>query len=270
MIKSLVLVNTISNYDIYNLVTNTELRKNSGSFTLESGENGEFYVKKLNFDKINNLYSKDYKQLWANYYNTLSKIMPVNKSYGIVETDSREYFEISKKIDSSTIMNNGNSFEWKSFFNLFQKTLQYTTNLEDYCNKTGQQIGFDSSIWNFTINGLYFDLNPPRMEYSGALFARNNDFAHQNRTIFRNYNSLGIKTNTLATTILGMNKNFFIKDIPKNWLDVLCEELKSTIKKDSEREYFDSYLNGEDCVNFLFNKHPLEIIRDAKESLLKE
>lgn len=80
-----------------------------------------------------------------------------------------------------------------------------------------------------------------------------------------------MKTNLLATTIIGMRDgNFSIQNLPNNWLDILIEDLIESIPNISKKNKVESILSQKINFNPNFTKHPLDIILKEKQKEIEQ
>lgn len=233
------------------------------AFSLECGMLGKnIFYKKLNTKKIAERYSGDYIELWKEYYYKVRQYVELANFYGIIQTDYGDIFEISEYMQPNEILEN-TPIEWEKFYKVYLKILEEINKIiEQY----GGQIGIDTSIWNFTIDGKLFDLDPPRIfKGKDSIFSNEKDKGHYNRTFYRNFTEEGMKTNLLATILLGIKKgNIIIKNKSSNYLEQLLNSLIDTFK---EKEAIKGKLFGSNTNQLSdFTNHPIKIIRN----ILKE
>lgn len=194
------------------------------AFSIECGLLGEeFFYKVLNSKKIAERYDGDYIELWKEYYRTIKQYVDLIDYCGIMETDSGEIIEISKCIPKEKMIE-GTPIEWKKFYEIYLKILREINSLVKHYNG---KVGMDTSIWNFTINGELFDLDPPRL-FKGkeSVFSNKKDKGHYERTFYRNFTEEGMKTNLLATILLGLSKgNIIVNNKDANYISRLLEGL---------------------------------------------
>ena len=222
-----------------------------------------FFIKKLNVSKIKQLYKGDYLDLFSEYYKKIKVIVNTNSIIGLIE-DSGEIYEFSKLLKKEQFLDNANSFEWESVKSLFCKVLEYINNCCIYNKRTNEQIGFETAIWNFTIDGILFDLDPPKIlrKSEDSSFTRKEDESHIKRTIYRSFDEIGMKLNLLMTLLLGEKHNsFIIKNKPDNYIDELIEIImESFIEKEKCNYMLDRLQNGLSKEEFFIN-HPIELLR---------
>lgn len=239
------------------------------SNTISSGIiKDRIFYKKLNTEKIKNLYKGNYIELWENNYEILSKILPLNQVYGIIETEDESIYEFSEAIEEDKFLSGGAKQTWSQFEDLYIKILNYINTIIEYQKESKKIIGIETAIWNFTIDGKLFDLDPPRLlqEQEDSSFTKKHDINQAKRTIYRNFTEIGMKTNLLATTIIGMRDgNFSIPNLPNNWLDILIQDLIESIPNINKRNKMIKVLNGEKSFNPNFTKHPIDIILKEKQ-----
>lgn len=244
------------------------------SNTISSGiiEDNIFY-KKLNIDKIRQIYKGDYIELWKTNYKILSKIVPLNQIYGIIENEDGNIYEFSKAIQEDRFLSGGKAQTWSQFEDLYIKVLNYINTIIQYQKQSKKIIGMETAIWNYTIDGKLFDLDPPRLLQSqeDSSFTRKHDINQSKRTIYRNFTEIGMKTNLLATTIIGMRDgNFSIPNLPNNWLDILTQDLIQSIENGKKKDKIDGILNQKTKFNSNFTKHPIDIILKEKQKGLEQ
>ena len=223
----------------------------------------DIFIKKLNTDKIRHLYKGDYFNLFNEYYNKIKNILNTNQIFGLLEIEG-EVYEFSKFIDKENFLDDTNSFEWKDILELFELVLEYINNCVKYNIETSEIIGFETAIWNFTISGMLFDLDPPKIlrKFEDSSFTRKEDENHIKRTLYRSFDETGMKANLLVTILLGEKHNsYIIKNKPKNYIDVLI------------RKMFDSFIDRDKCINLhnglmlglsekeSFVDHPIKLLR---------
>lgn len=227
------------------------------SYTSVNGYIDEYFYKKLNMAKIRNRYNGDYVSLLIKYYKLLKKYVLCNKLYGIISNNG-DLFEISKRIDDSDILCDNRIISYEEVKNIFIKALEGIRNLEF---SDERNIGIDSSIWNYSKKGLLFDFDPPKLLEKDSLFIAPGDLDQEKRTIYRCFNYIGMRMNTLATIILGNNAwNFKVKDLPDDYLNDLINILLSSIDDIDQSNIIRELIYGEDVIND-FNNHPINIIR---------
>ncbi len=228
------------------------------AFSIECGLLGEeFFYKVLNSKKIAERYDGDYIELWKKYYRAIKQYVDLTDFCGIIETDSGEIIEISKCISKEKMIE-GTPIEWKKFYEIYLKILREINSLVKHYNG---KVGMDTSIWNFTINGELFDLDPPRL-FKGkeSVFSNKEDKGHYERTFYRNFTEEGMKTNLLATILLGLNKgNIIVNNKDTNYIERLLEGL---INSFDEQEIIKKKLFCNDNQFYGFENHPIKIIRD--------
>lgn len=243
------------------------------SNTISSGViEGRIFYKKLNMEKIRKVYQGDYIELWKNNYELLFKILPLNQIYGIIEKDDGSIYEFSKAIEEDKFLSGGTKQTWSQFEDLYIKILNHINTIIAYQKESKNLIGIETAIWNFTIDGKLFDLDPPRLLQlqENSSFTKKDDINQSKRTIYRNFTEIGMKTNLLATTIIGMRDgNFSIPNLPNNWCNILIQELIESIQNSGQRNKIETVLNGKAKFNPNFTKHPIDIILNEKEKRIK-
>lgn len=244
------------------------------SNTISSGIiKDRIFYKKLDTEKINNLYKGNYIELWKNNYEILSKILPLNQVYCIIENEDGNIYEFSEAIEEDKFLSGGAKQNWSQFEDLYIKILDYINTIVRYQKESKILIGIETAIWNFTIDGKLFDLDPPRLlqEQEDSSFTKKYDINQTKRTIYRNFTEIGMKTNLLATTIIGMRDgNFSIQNLPNNWLDILIEDLIESILNISKKNKVESILSQKINFNPNFTKHPLDIILKEKQKKIEQ
>lgn len=272
MIKDSFIINKLP-IDIVNYVicNANDTPKVKTSNTISNGIIGsEFFYKKLNSDKIRMLYNGNYIELWKENYEALCNVIPLNSIYGIIELNDGRIYEFSKKIEEDMFLSGGTIHSWDKLEELYKKILSYINKIIEYQSKNNKLLGIETAIWNFTIDGKLFDLDPPRFlkKQEDSSFTRKNDIDQSKRTLYRNFTEIGMKTNLLATIIIGLKDgNFSIPDLPKNWIDILINHLTNSIKSDSKRRKIEMILNGNSDFKSNFTKHPIDIILNKKNEL---
>lgn len=228
------------------------------AFSIECGLLGEeFFYKILNSKKIAERYSGDYIEFWKEYYRTIKQYVDLIDYCGIMETDSGEIIEISKCIPKEKMIE-GTPIGWEKFYEIYLKILREINLLVTHYNG---KVGMDTSIWNFTTNGELFDLDPPRL-FKGkeSVFSNKKDKGHYERTFYRNFTEEGMKTNLLATILLGLSKgNIIVNNKDTNYISRLLEGL---INSFDEQEVIKKKLFSNNNQFYDFENHPIKIIRD--------
>ncbi|MCI5702157.1 MAG: hypothetical protein MR266_05265 [Erysipelotrichaceae bacterium] len=259
---------------IYDNYTSKELEQilsftkhaNSGyptSNCIVKGKFNNIFFKKLNLTKICELYNDDYLLLFNEYYTILNKIIRINKIFGIIQNE-QGIFEFSELLDETKLLDDGNSFEWGEILNLFDKILIDINACGKYNDISEEKIGFETAIWNFTIDGILFDLDPPKILKTDidSSFTRKDDIDHKKRTLYRSFDEIGMKFNLLVTLILGEKHNsFIVKKQPSNYIEILIERIiKSSTNNLIKKQIIDNLVNGvSEKENFI--GHPIEIVR---------
>lgn len=227
------------------------------SYTSINGCIDEYFYKKLNMDKIRNRYKGDYASLLIKYYELLNKYVQCNKLYGII-SNGNDLFEITKRIDEENILCDNRSILFKEMKWIFEKALEGIRNLE--CSNE-KKLGIDSSIWNYSKEGLLFDFDPPKIMNENSLFTVPGDLDQKKRVIYRCFNYIGMRMNCLATIIIGNGAwNFKIIDLPDNYLQELLEIMLQSIRDDYQLNMIKNELYSEEFNND-FNNHPINIIK---------
>lgn len=237
---------------------------------IAKGKSNNIFFKKLNLTKIQKLYKDDYLSLFDEYYTILSKIIKTNRIFGIIQNE-KGIFEFSELLDESKLLDDGNSFEWVEILDLFDKILIDINACVRYNDISEEKIGFETAIWNFTIEGVLFDLDPPKILKNSidSSFTRKDDTDHKKRTIYRSFDEIGMKFNLLVTLILGEKHNsFIVKKQPNNYIKILVERIiKSSTTDLIKNQIIDNLVNGIlEKENFI--GHPIEIVR--REIMIRE
>ena len=221
------------------------------------------FIKKLNVSKIKHLYKGDYLNLFSEYYRKIRKIVNTNLIIGLLEYNG-EMYEFSNLLRNERLLDNSNSFEWEDIKILFCRVLEYINNCCIYNRETNEQIGFETAIWNFTIDGILFDLDPPKIlrKTEDSSFTRKEDESHIKRTIYRSFDEIGMKLNLLVTLLLGEKHNsFIIKNKPDNYIDELIEIIKDSFIEEEKYKYFVDKLQYGLSKEETFIDHPIELLR---------
>ena len=237
---------------------------------IAKGKLNNIFFKKLNLKKIRELYNDDYLLLFDEYYTILNKIISTNRIFGIIQNE-QGIFEFSELLDETKLLDAGNSFEWIEILNLFDKILIDINACTEYNNINEEKIGFETAIWNFTIDGVLFDLDPPKILKNNieSSFTRKDDINHTKRTLYRSFDEIGMKFNLLVTLMLGEKHNsFIIKNQPSNYIEILTEKIiKSSTNNLKKKWIIDNMVNGiPEKENFI--GHPIEIVR--REIMIRE
>ena len=232
------------------------------------------FIKKLNVNKIKHLYNGDYLDLFREYYKKIRKIVNTNIIIGLIDNNG-EIYEFSNLLSNEKLLDNANSFEWVDMKKLFCRVLEYINNCCRYNKDINEQIGFETAIWNFTIDGVLFDLDPPKLlrKFEDSSFTRKEDKNHIKRTIYRSFDEIGMKRNLLVTMLLGEKHNsFIIKHKPDNYIDELIEKIIESFTDKEKCIYLLDRLQNGLSQDETFVDHPIEILRrECKmRELLKE
>ena len=233
------------------------------SNSLKKGRKGNVFFKKLDVNKIKQLYGGDYIKLFYKYYNLISKIIKTNNIIGIINYEEYLY-EFSNYIDESKLLDNGNKFEWEELYKLFCFILEEINICVKYNAKNLNKIGFETAIWNFSIDGTLFDLDPPKilLNNEDSSFTRKDDINHCKRTIYRSFTEIGMKVNLLITLILGQRHNSFsIKNLPKDYLEILLNSIFESITSKELKEKLISEIKYGVNKDNMFINHPVELLR---------
>ena len=212
------------------------------------GEVNDVFFKKLNTTKIKKLYSGDYLSLFNEYYNLLQGKVKTNKIIALLYKDN-DIFEFSQLIAKEKFLDNANIFQWDDISNLFDIILLEINACVNYNKSSKIMLGIETAIWNFTIDGILFDLDPPKIlkKTEDTSFTRKEDINHIKRTIYRSFDETGMKINLLVTLILGEKHNsFIIKNKPDNYLIILLKKILDSYTKEDDRKnnFFNLFING--------------------------
>ena len=269
MIKNSYIIEKIPTETIKNAMKeNKNIPRVRTSNTIASGIiESHFFYKKLNSEKIRKLYKGNYIKLWKDNYEILKNIIPLNDIYCIVENEDGDIYEFSKIISEDKFLSGGTIQSWNDLEKLYVKILKYINRIIQYQKTSKQLIGIETAIWNFTIDGKLFDLDPPRFLRNGedSSFTRKEDINQCKRTIYRNFTEIGMKTNLLATVIIGLQDgNFFIPNLPGCWIDIFTRHLIQSIEDKNRRKIIEEILIGKANFKSKFTKHPIDIILEEK------
>lgn len=254
------LINSIKDYDNGYPTSNCLIK----------GSSNEVFIKKLNITKINSLFKGDYLLLFDEYYNVIRNLVKTNNILGIISYDGNIY-EFSKLLDKNKFLDDGNTFEWQKILELFDKILFEINNCIRYNYNKTEKIGFETAIWNFTIDGILFELDPPKIlkNKEDTSFTRKEDINHIKRTIYRSFDEIGMKTNLLVTLILGEKHNsFIIKNKPENYIEILIDRIIKSFTNNTVCEKFIINLRNGISKTDNFIDHPIEILR--REIMIRE
>ena len=266
-----VLFDVLTYADLCQILNTLEFSQSLKSYptsnSLIKGEKNGIFCKELNLNKINELYHGNYLLLFKKYYVILKQILPINNIYGLAFINNSLY-EFSESINRNQFLDEGNSFEFWQIKKLFNNILCYINNVLVFKEKSGIEIGFETAIWNFTIDGLLFDLDPPKLllKQENSTFTRKEDENHKKRTIYRSFSEIGMKTNLLVTFILGMKHNsFIVKNLPSDYLDILINDIINSINTEKVKQKFLKDLAFGVPREEMFLGHPIDIIRKEKK-----
>lgn len=240
---------------------------NSGyptSNCLAKGYKDNIFFKKLNKEKIKKLFGGDYVSLFDEYYRIIKRLIKTNNIFGITIDDNGDIYEFSELLEESKFLDNGNTFDWSEILSLFEKILFEINSCVRYNCSSEEKVGFETAIWNFNIDGVLFDLDPPKILKlnEDTTFTRKDDIHHIKRTLYRSFNEIGMKVNLLVTLILGEKHNsFIVKSQPDNYIEILIDKIVSSFTSEQVKNKF-----LEDLVNGVSNEemfidHPVEILR---------
>lgn len=227
------------------------------AYTLVNGCIDNYFYKKINMPKVKERYYGDYVKLLITYYSRIRKYIDCNKLYAICNIDGGIY-EISQKIPEERILCDNRIISYDEIKFVFQKALEGIQKLE-FGNEL--DLGIDSAIWNYTKDGLFFDYDPPKIIEEDSLFITKNDVDYKRRVLYRNFNYIGMRTNTLGTIFLGNeNWNFSIENFTSENVDELINLMLESIVDEQEKEKVMLQIYGDFEINE-FNKHPINILR---------
>ena len=265
-------------YDSYNEEQLLKLINSSNYFNngyptsncLVKGSTNDVFFKKLNVDKIKKLFKGDYLILFDEYNRTIIKLVKTKDIFGII-SDEMNIYEFSRLLDKNKFLDDGNMFEWQDILMLFDKILFEINNCVRYNYNRSEKIGFETAIWNFTIDGILFDLDPPKILKitEDTSFTRKEDINHVKRTIYRSFDEIGMKTNLLVTVILGEKHNsFIVKNQPDNYIEILINRIIKSFTNETVCKKFIESLREGVSERESFIDHPIEILR--REIMIKE
>ena len=228
------------------------------AYTLVNGTVDGYFYKKLNVPKIKQRYNGNYINLLIEYYEKLKKYVNCNKIVGIIQNDD-DIYEISRLIKKDKILCDNNNVTYDEIKKIFINSLQGIQKLEHSKDST---LGIDSAIWNYTKDGIFFDYDPPKINRKdSSLFITSGDMDYERRVLYRNFNYIGMRTNTLGTIFLGNeNWNFNIINLPNNYVDELINIMLSSIEEKNIINNLKEQIYGMSDMDE-FDKHPINIIR---------
>lgn len=231
---------------------------------LAKGYKDNIFFKKLNKNKIKKLFNGDYILLFDEYYRIIKQLIKINRIYGISIDDNADIYEFSELLEESKFLDNGNTFEWNEILLLFKRILFEINNCVRYNCSSEEKIGFETAIWNFNIDGILFDLDPPKILKlnEDTTFTRKDDIHHIKRTLYRSFDEIGMKVNLLVTLILGQKHNsFIVKNQPDNYIEILIDKMmRSFTSEEVKNKFLINLVNGVSTEE-LFVDHPIEILR---------
>lgn len=224
------------------------------SYTLVNGNVDGYFYKKINMEKVKERYSGNYAELLIEYYHRLKKLVNCNQLFEIF-CDGDSLFEISNLLDNDRILSDNISVSYEEIKNLFIAVLYEIEKMEFY---NDINLGIDSAIWNFTIDGVFFDFDPPKILKGDSLFTTKSE-DYIKRVMYRNFNYNGMRANALGTIFLGnSNWNFSIKNAPENYAEELVTIFINSLK--NEKDYYKNSIYGNKEISD-FSKHPINILR---------
>lgn len=227
------------------------------AYTLVNGFVDGYFYKKINMAKANDRYKGNYAELLLEYYMRLKEFIRCNKLIALIQV-KKDLYEVSRIIELNKILCDNNDVTYEEIKSMFQDSLNGIKRLENSGDIT---LGIDSAIWNYSKDGIFFDYDPPKILRGDSLFITENDDDYRKRVLYRNFNYIGMRMNTLGTIILGnKNWNFNIVDLPYNYveelLDILFVSISDTkIVQKLKDDIFGSKYASE------FEKHPIDIVR---------
>lgn len=227
------------------------------AYTLVNGCIGDYFYKKINMPKVKERYSGDYVKLLIKYYERIKKYINCNELYAICNIDN-DIYEIAKRLPEKRILCDNRDITYDEIKNIFLVALNGIQKLEK-----GQEfdLGIDSAIWNYTKDGVFFDYDPPKILEGDSLFITKNDEDYKKRVLYRNFNYLGMRTNTLGTIFLGNeNWNFNIDHLTSKNVIELIDIMLESINNKQQKEMLLKQIYGDVEVNE-FDKHPVNILR---------
>ena len=226
------------------------------AYTLVNGKVDGYFYKKINMDKVRSRYNGNYAQLLIEYYLKIRKLVLSNKIMEIFSNDG-DVYEIANYINPEKILCDNNDIKFDEMKRLFAKALEGINRMEYQGDRT---LGIDSSIWNYTKDGLFFDYDPPKILRGNSLFITP-DEDYKKRVLYRNFDYIGMKANTLGTVILGnINWNFNITELPDTYAYDLVAIFLESIENKEDRERLRNEIFGDQDVK-TFTMHPINIVR---------
>lgn len=255
-------IEAINSFPVDILDIGKENINNKNNNCLSSKTVDNYFIKVLDREKINRLYSGDYFYLWRLYYEEVSKHVNLNKIYGLVETDDGKFIEIQKRIPQGKIFDigTGNVKQFDEIFRLYKKILEYIDKLL-VARQHDKIIGLEAAIWNFSLDGDLFDIDPPRilLQDIDSSFTRKNNREHIIVTTYRNFDEIGMRLNLLATFLLSIkDKNFIIEDLPENYFTILLEELTDYLNKKQKKKLAETIYEADKIP---YDSHPAKVIK---------
>jgi len=217
-------------------------------------------IKKINVEKVRNLYNGNYCDFVMKYYNKIKEIIPTVPLHDSFYLDNSIY-EIQELVLDSKLLESGSLFEWEEILKLYNKILKYIDDITYYNIIGNVKVGLDTSIWNFTIDGRNFDFSPPRMilENGSSMFTRLNDQEHYRRTYYRNFDSEGMKLNLTVTLFNAiLNNKILINNININWKEEIVSILAENVSGDMKYQITSKNLEE----TYEFRKHPLKLLKE--------
>ena len=227
------------------------------AYTLVNGCIDDYFYKKINIPKVKERYSGDYVKLLIKYYKRLRNYINCNELYAIYNIEG-DIYEVSKRLDEETILCDNRNVTYREIKFMFQNALSGIQKLEK-----GQEfdLGIDSAIWNYTKDAVFFDYDPPKILEGDSLFITKNDEDYKKRVLYRNFNYIGMRVNTLGTIFLGNeNWNFNIENMTAENVVELIEIMIESINNQEQKNILLEQIYGDFNVDD-FDKHPINIIR---------
>lgn len=254
----------VKNKDRFVLSKKTSFMK---AYLLGEFNDNQIFIKKIDVAKIREVYNGNYCKTWEKYYDVISKIFNCVHTYGIYDIDG-EIYEVYDRLNNKLFLENGNIFNWEDYLSLFKKILIDIQKFANRESENGDIIGIESTMWNFTIEGKFFDFSPPRyMENkNSSIFTRKNDIDHYKRTFYRSYTPLGMKLSTINSAICVVkNGEVNVKDLPIDWQQQLLKILFDNCNYYEYSKIY-NYLYNNVSLDENFSKHPLMILKSMVET----
>lgn len=222
-------------------------------------DNKKIFIKRINKEKIKEVFQDDYIKTWDIYYNTIKQYFDSVKTYGIYEIDNNIY-ETYKYLEKDKFLSYGNNFDFEDLISTIKKIYNSINNLLESAH--AGSMGIETVIWNFTIDGILFDFSPPRYlkNKTASIFTRVGDSDHYQRTYYRNYTSLGMKLSVINSVIAITSQKEIIVELPSNWKNILFDIFATSCNQKEYQEVI-NYLFNKTILKEEFSKHPLKILK---------